>query len=96
MLINYLFTLDSLSSSWFCRRLRTDLTNQYVLLNKPVCFTHVNVLLSSINETMYLLGNLPFFKIHINSFITRDDSPCANVISECMLCVKGLVPLSEL
>ena len=81
MLMNYVSTLDSLSSSWFCLRLRTDLTNQYVSLNKPVCFTHVNVLLSCINETMYLLGNLRFFKTHVNRFITQDDSPCANVIS---------------
>ena len=65
-------------------------------LEKPVCFTHVNVLLHYINETMYLLENLPFFKIHVNRFITRDDSPCANFISKCMLCVRGLVPLSEL
>ena len=40
-------------------------------LNKPVCFTHGNVLLSYVNETMYLLGNLPFFKIHVNCFMAR-------------------------
>ena len=41
---------------------------------------------------MYLLGNLPFFKIHVNCFMARDDSPCANAISKCMLWVRGLVP----
>ena len=96
MLMNYVFTLDCLSSSQFCPRLRTDLTNQYVLLNKPVCFTHANILLSYINETMYLLGNPPFFKIHVNHFIAQDDSSCANVISKCMLWMRALGPLSEL
>ena len=31
---------------------------------------------------MYLLGNLPFFKIHVNHFMAWDDSPCANAISK--------------
>jgi len=30
---------------------------------------------------IYLLGNLPFFKIHFNHFMAQDDSPAANVIS---------------
>ena len=30
---------------------------------------------------VYLLGNLPFFKIHVNYFMAGDDSPGANVIS---------------
>ena len=34
-----------------------------------------------INEMIYLLGNLLFFKIHVNNFMARDDSPAANVIS---------------
>ena len=45
---------------------------------------------------MSLLGNLPFFKIHINCFMALDDSPCANVISKCMLWVRGLVLLQVL
>ena len=44
---------------------------------------------------LYLLGDLPFFKIHVNHFMAQDNSPCANVISKCMLWVRGLVPLSE-
>ena len=64
-------------------------------LDKPVCFTHANVLLSYVNETMYLLGNLLFFKIHVNCFMAQDNSPCANVIPKCMLWVKGQVPVSE-
>ena len=51
------------------------------------------VLLIDVNETMYLLGNLPFFKTHVNRFMARDDSPGANVVSKCMLWVRGLVPL---
>ena len=43
---------------------------------------------------MYLLGNLPFFKIHVNRFMAQDDSAFANVISKYMLWVRGLVPLS--
>ena len=30
---------------------------------------------------LYLLRNLPFFKIHINHFMAQGDSLCANVIS---------------
>ena len=39
------------------------------------------VLLTYVNETIYLPGNLPFFKIHVNHFMAQDDSPAANVIS---------------
>ena len=42
-----------------------------------MCFTHGSVLLSYVNETMHLLGNLPFFKIHVNHFMAWD----ANVVS---------------
>ena len=62
-------------------------------LDKPVCFTHTIVLLIYVNENIYLLGNLPFFKIHVNHFMAQDHSPCANVISKYMLWVRGLVPL---
>ena len=34
---------------------------------------------------MYLLGNLPFFKIHVNLFMARNDSLCANPFSKWML-----------
>ena len=44
---------------------------------------------------LYVLGNLPFFKIHVDRFMALDNSPCANVISKCMLWVRGLVPVSE-
>ena len=40
------------------------------------------VLLIYVNETIYLLGNLPFFKIHVNHFMAWDDSPAANVAGE--------------
>ena len=39
------------------------------------------VLLTYVNETIYLPRNLPFFKIHVNHFMAQDDSPAANVIS---------------
>ena len=52
-----------------------------------------HVLLSYVNETMYLPENLPFFKIHVNCFMAQDDSPGADVISKRMPWVRGLVPL---
>ena len=45
---------------------------------------------------LYLYANLPFIKIHVNHFMARDDSPGDNVISKCMLWVRGLVPLRVL
>ena len=65
------------------------------ILDKPVCFTHANVLLSFFNETIHLLGNLPFFKIYVDRFVAQDDSLGANVISKCLLWVRGLVTVSE-
>ena len=53
------------------------------------------VLLIYVNETVSVYDNLPYFKIHVNRFMAWDDSPGANVISKCMLWVKGLVPFSE-
>ena len=44
---------------------------------------------------LYLLGNLPSFKIHVNHFMAQDNSPCADVISKCVLWLRGLVPFSE-
>ena len=51
------------------------------------------VLLIYVNETIYLFGNLPFFKIYVNHFMARDNSPCANVISKCMWWVRDLMPV---
>ena len=53
--------------------------NQYVLLMKMF------FLISCINEPLYLLGNLPIFKIHVNCFMARDDSLSTNSISKCLL-----------
>ena len=43
-------------------------------------YSHI-VLLIYVNETIYLFGTLPFFKIHVNHFMAWDDSPGAKVIS---------------
>ena len=75
MLMNYLFTLDSVF------KLVPPKAQNQKCLNKPVCFTHTMVLLNCVNETMYLLGNLHFFKILVSCFMAQDDSTCANVIS---------------
>ena len=34
------------------------------------------VLLIYVNDTIYLLGNLSFFKIHVNHFMARDKCQC--------------------
>ena len=47
------------------------------------------VFLSYINETMYLLGNLPFFKIHVNCFMAPEGSPGVNVISKMHVVGEG-------
>ena len=86
MLMNYVFTLDSVFK-WVPPKTQNP-------LNKPVCFTHANVLLSYANETVFT-RKLPFFKILVNHFMAQDNSPCANVISKCMLWVRRLVPVSE-
>ena len=39
------------------------------------------VLLIYVNEMIYLPGNLPFFKIHVNHFMAQGDSSAAIVIS---------------
>ena len=38
---------------------------------------------------MNLLGNLPFFKIHVNYFMAGDDFPCANTISKMHIVGEG-------
>ena len=62
----------TLSSGWFPIKAQNwlDKTSVFYL-----------ILLIYVNETIYLLGNLPFFKIHVNHFMAWDDSPAANVIS---------------
>ena len=78
-----------LSSSQFQLRLRTNngSANQYVLLIQ---------LFSDVMESVYLIGNLPLnFKIHVSHFMAQDNSHCANVISKCILWMRGLAPLSE-
>ena len=42
---------------------------------------------------MYFLGNVPYFKTHVNCFMAGDDSPCTNAILKCILWVRGLVQL---
>ena len=81
--MNLLYTLSFL-------RLRTS---ELIMAQQTSMFYSYIVLLIYVNETICLLGNLPFFKIHVNRFITQDDLPCASVISKCMLWVRGLVPL---
>ena len=63
MLMNYVFTLDSFFKLVL---LKTQ--------NKPLFYSYI-VLLIYVNETIYLLRNLPFFKIHVNCFMAQDDSP---------------------
>ena len=87
MLMYYAFTLDSVFKSVPPKG--SELTWQTSMLYSYA------VLLIHVIETIYLYGNLPFFKIHVNHFMTRDDSPSAKIISKCILWVRGLVPFSE-
>ena len=65
MLMNYVFTLDCRSSSWFHLRISTIRVQQTSMLYS------YTVLLIYANETIYLLGNLLFFKIHVSHFMAR-------------------------
>ena len=73
MLKNYVFTLDSVFKS-ISLRLRTDLTNQYVLLMQNILLNYVNVTLFAWKPTF----------LHVNHFMAWDNSLCANVISKFM------------
>ena len=44
-------------------------------------FSSSLVLLIYVKEMIYLPAILPFFKIHVNQVLARDDSPAANIIS---------------
>ena len=65
------------------------------MVQKTSMFYSYIVLLIYVNETIYLLGNLTFFKIHVIPFMAQDNSSRDSVISKCMLWVKGLEPESE-
>ena len=73
MLIYYVFPLDSVFRMFPPKgsepTWQTSMSHSYL------------VLLICVTETIYLPGNLPFFKIHVNHFMAQDDSPAANVIS---------------
>ena len=73
MLMYYVFTLDSVFK--LVPPKGSEPTWQTSM------FYSYLVLLIYVNETIYLLGNLPFFKIHVNHFMAGDYSPAANVIS---------------
>ena len=91
MLMYYAFALDSIfklvppkGSS-----LGSELTWQTSMLYSYI------VLLIYVIETIYLYGNLLFFKIHVNRFMAQDDSSGAEIISKCILWVRGLIPFPE-
>ena len=88
--MNFVFTLDSV----FLQVVSTE-DSELIRAQQTSMFYSYLVLPIYVNETVYLLGNLPFCKIHVNRFMAWDDSPGTNVISKCMLWVRGLVPLSE-
>ena len=85
--MDFVFSLDWLSSSLFAK-------NSELIRSQQTCVFYSYILLLIYdNETVYLLGNLPFFKIHVNRFMAGGDSSGANVISKHMLRMRGLVPL---
>ena len=80
MLMYYAFTPDSVFKSVW---LRTDLTNQYVILR------HCSPNLCKRN---YLYGNLPFYKIQVNRFMAQDESSGAKITPKYIFWIRGLVP----
>ena len=78
--MNYAFTLDSVFKLVPPNKTQNP-------LDKPVCFTHANVLLSYVHETVFA------WKPAFQDFMAWDDSLCANVISKRMLWVRRLVSL---
>ena len=73
LLMYCVFTLDSVFKS--VPHKGSELTSQTSMLYS------YTVLLICVNETVYLFGNLPFFKINVHHFVAGDDSPGANVVS---------------
>ena len=63
MLMNYVFTQDSFLESVL---LKTE-----PLKAQQTSMFYSYIVLIYINETIYLLGNLSFFKIQVNSFMGR-------------------------
>ena len=71
---------QTLSSSRFCLMTQN-------LLDKPVCYAQI--LFPNLCKQNCLYGNLPFFKIHVNHFTARDNSPGAKVISKMHVVGEG-------
>ena len=72
--VNVLCIYPRLSSSQFCLRAQNG-------IDKPVGYTHTSLSKSMLMKLYICLEICLFFKIHVNCFIARDDSPGANVIS---------------
>ena len=70
-------------SSPFNLRLRTQKAQQTSMFYSYI------VLLICVNETISLLGKLPYFKIHVNCFMAPDGSPGVNVISKMHVVGEG-------
>ena len=50
-------------------------------LEQNSMFSSYLVPLIYVKEMIYLPAILPFFKIHVNQVLARDDSPAPNIIS---------------
>ena len=75
MLMYYAFTLDSMFKSVLLKG--SDLGSEPTW-QTSMSYSYI-VLLIYVNETIYLYGNLPFFKIHVNPFMAGDDSPSGDL-----------------
>ena len=65
-------------NSWGCKE--SDMTER---LNR----TELNLC-----KQNYLYGNLPFYKIQVNHFMSQDESSGAKIIPKCILWMRDLVP----
>ena len=86
LLMYCVFTLDSVFKS--VPHKGSELTSQTSMLYS------YTVLLICVNETVYLFGNLPFFKIHVHHFVAGM-THLVPMLSQCVLWVRGPVPFSE-
>ena len=78
MLMCYTFTPDSV--------FKLVLPKTQNRLDKQVCFTHANVLLSYVNESVFA-WKPAFLQDSVNHSVVWDISPGAKVISQCKLWV---------
>ena len=65
--------VNELLDSDFFKSVLPRIQNRMIRAQQTSMFYSHIVLLIYVNETIYLLENLPFFTIHVNGFLAWDD-----------------------